>query len=310
MTAMAAMTQPPLIDRLPQVRGEYSAEAPLARLTWFRTGGPAEVLYQPADEADLADFLAGKPAGVAVTLLGVGSNVLVRDGGVRGVVVRLGRPFAEIGIEGSHVHAGAMALDYKVAAACRTAALAGLEFLAGVPGTIGGGLRMNAGAYGRELSDVVATCTALDADGRRYVLDRDQWQPRYRGCGVPADWIFTGVTLEGTPGDADEIGRKIDDIQAARDDTQPIRSRTGGSTFKNPDGGKNPTGAKAWQLIDAAGCRGLMHGAAQVSEKHTNFLINTGGASAADIEGLGEEVRRRVHDHSGITLDWEIRRIG
>ncbi len=304
MTAMAAMTHAPLIDRLPAVRGEYSAEAPLARLTWFRTGGPAEVLFQPADEADLGAFLAGKPEDVAVTLLGVGSNVLIRDGGVRGVVVRLGRPFADIRIDGNWVHVGAMALDYKVATACRNAALAGLEFLAGVPGTIGGGLRMNAGAYGRELSDVVATLTALDADGRLYVMDRDDWQPRYRGCGVAADWIFTGATLEGTPGDADEIGRKIDEIQAARDDTQPIRSRTGGSTFKNPADGK------AWELVDAAGCRGLMHGAAQVSEKHTNFLINTGGASAADIEGLGEEVRRRVLAHSGVSLDWEIRRIG
>ena len=304
MTAMAEQHAPALLDRLPPVRGEYSADAPLARLTWFRTGGPAEVLFLPADEADLSAFMAGKPADVPVTLLGVGSNVLVRDGGIRGVVVRLGRPFADIVIDDMRVHAGAMALDYKVAAACRDAGIAGLEFLAGVPGTIGGGLRMNAGAYGRELSDVVVSMTALDSVGQRYVLEPEHWQPRYRGCGVPEDWIFTGATLAGVAGDRAEIGAKINEIQAARDDTQPIRTRTGGSTFKNPPDGK------AWQLVDAAGCRGLRLGAAQVSEKHTNFLINTGGATAADIEGLGEEVRARVKAQSGVELQWEIRRIG
>ncbi len=293
-----------LIDRLPRVRGEYGAEAPLARLTWFRTGGPAEVLFQPADEADLSAFMAGKPAEVPVTLLGVGSNVLVRDGGIRGVVVRLGRPFADITVDDMRVHAGAMALDYKVAAACRDAGVAGLEFLAGVPGTIGGGLRMNAGAYGRELSDVVVSMTALDGVGQRYVLEPEHWQPRYRGCGVPADWIFTGATMVGVAGDRLEIGTKIDEIQAARDDTQPIRTRTGGSTFKNPPN------AKAWELVDRAGCRGLRRGAAQVSEKHCNFLINTGGATAADIEGLGDEVRARVKAQTGVELEWEIRRIG
>ena len=301
---VAAPHTPDLIDRLPPVRGQYSAEAPLARLTWFRTGGPAEVLYLPADEADLSAFMAGKPADVPVTLLGVGSNVLVRDGGIRGVVIRLGRPFSGITVDGTRVQAGAMALDYKVAAACRDAGVAGLEFLAGVPGTIGGGLRMNAGAYGSEMSDVVVSMTAMDAVGQRYVLEPEHWQPRYRGCGVPADWIFTGATMAGVPGDAAEIGAKINEIQAARDDTQPIRTRTGGSTFKNPPD------AKAWQLVDAAGCRGLRQGAAQVSEKHCNFLINTGGATAADIEGLGEEVRARVKAQTGIVLEWEIKRIG
>jgi len=293
-----------LIDRLPPVRGRYTANAPLAGVTWFRVGGPAEVLFRPGDQDDLAQFLAERPADVPVTMLGVGSNLLVRDGGVPGVVVRLGRPFAAIDVEATRVTAGAMALDYNVALTCRDAGVAGFEFLSGVPGTIGGGLRMNAGAYGREMKDVVTACEALDPTGVKHRLSRDEWAPRYRGCGVPDDWIFTKAEMQGAPGSPAEISRAIAYVQAARGDTQPIRSRTGGSTFANPEG------HKAWELIDAAGCRGLRVGGAMVSDKHCNFLINTGTATAADLEGLGEEVRRRVHETSGVELRWEIRRIG
>jgi UDP-N-acetylmuramate dehydrogenase len=304
MTMAGATPSPTLIDRLPPVRGNYQARTPLAGLTWFRVGGPAEVLYRPADVDDLAAFLAGKPADVAVTMLGLGSNLLIRDGGVRGVVIRLGRAFANIAINGADITAGGMALDYNVAKAARDAAIAGFEFMAGVPGTIGGGLRMNAGAYGREFRDVVVSVDVLLPGGKRRTLDPAAWAPRYRGCGVPEDWIFVGATMRGVPGNREEITRAIELVQAARDETQPIRTRTGGSTFKNPDG------RKAWELIDAAGCRGLMRGGAQVSNKHCNFLINTGNATADDIEGLGEEVRDRVRERAGIELHWELRRIG
>ncbi|MHA1563828.1 MAG: UDP-N-acetylmuramate dehydrogenase [Alphaproteobacteria bacterium] len=304
MTVAAIKPSGDLIDRLPAVRGRYSVNAPLHTITWFRVGGPADVLYRPADGADLQQFLAGKPADVAVTLIGVGSNLLVRDGGVAGVVIRLGRGFADISVDGTQITAGAMALDYNVALTSQDAGIAGLEFLAGVPGTIGGGLRMNAGAYGHELKDVVRRVEALDASGKAHSLSVEEWAPRYRGCGVPDDWIFTGTVLQGSKGDPAEIGARIAEVQTTRGESQPIRSRTGGSTFKNPPG------EKAWQLIDDAGCRGLQQGGAMVSEKHCNFLINTGDATAADIESLGEEVRRRVLDHSGITLNWEIRRIG
>jgi len=293
-----------LLERLPPVRGRYEAQAPIARYTWFRVGGPAEVLYRPADATDLANFLAGKPDDVPVTVLGVGSNMLVRDGGIPGVVVRLGRPFSTIRVDGTHIHAGAMALDYNVAKAARDAGIAGFEFLAGIPGTIGGGLRMNAGAYGRELKDIVTRVMALTPRGIVESLLPEDWAPRYRGCGVPTDWIFTGCTMQGVWGNSDEIGRAMELVQEAREDTQPIRTRTGGSTFKNPNG------QKAWELIDRAGCRGLKLGKAQVSEKHCNFLVNLGGATAADIEGLGEEVRRRVREAAGVELEWELERIG
>ena len=302
---MAAFTGPErLLDRLPAVRGSYTEEAPLAGVTWFRVGGPAEVLFRPADQDDLAAFLAAKPADVAVTMLGVGSNLLVRDGGIAGVVIRLGRPFARIRVDGTAVAAGAMALDYNVAKACRDAAVAGFEFLSGIPGTIGGGLRMNAGAYGRELKDIVVSLDAVAPDGTAHTMTPAEWGPRYRGSAVPGDWIFTGARMRGVRGDRTEIARAISYVQAAREETQPIRSRTGGSTFKNPPS------HKAWELIDQAGCRGLRRGGAQVSEKHTNFLINTGGASATDIEALGEEVRRRVQETSGIALEWELERVG
>ncbi|MCC7049068.1 MAG: UDP-N-acetylmuramate dehydrogenase [Alphaproteobacteria bacterium] len=298
-----------LIERLPAVRGRYSENAVLANTTWFRVGGAAEVMFRPADLDDLADFLAARPADVPVTVIGVGSNLLVRDGGVPGVVIRLGRGFADIRVEGDVVIAGAGALDLNVAHLAAEAGLAGLEFLCGVPGTIGGALRMNAGAYGAEVKDVLVSAKALDPRGRRYCLTPEHIGLAYRHCGLPEGWIFTNARFQGRPGDKVQIARRMADIQAERADTQPVRTRTGGSTFANPPGGPSG-GHKAWELIDRAGCRGLKRGGAMVSEKHCNFLINAGDATAADIEGLGEEVRRRVFEATGVTLEWEIRRIG
>jgi UDP-N-acetylmuramate dehydrogenase len=301
---MTARRTQPLIERLPPVRGRLTAEAPLAPVTWFHVGGPAEVLFRPADAEDLAEFLAKRAPEVPVTVIGVASNLLVRDGGVEGVVVRLGRGFAAIEISGARVTAGAGVLDLNVAIACRAAGVGGLEFLSGIPGTIGGALRMNAGAYGREIKDVLESAAALDNAGTRHELSLGELGLGYRHCGVPEDWIFVSATLRGQEADRDAIQRRMAEIQSEREASQPIRARTGGSTFANPPG------HKAWELIDAAGCRGLARGGAMVSEKHTNFLINTGDATAADIEGLGEEVRRRVFEKSGVRLEWEIRRIG
>jgi UDP-N-acetylmuramate dehydrogenase len=300
----AARISEGLIDRLPPVRGRLSANAPLAPITWFRVGGTAEVMFRPADSEDLAAFLAAKPADVAVTVIGVASNLLVRDGGIAGVVVRLGRGFVEIRIAGTEVEAGAGALDLNVALTCQQAGIAGLEFMSGIPGTVGGGLRMNAGAYGREIKDVLREAVALDPQGRRHTLPAAALGLTYRHCAVPEDWIFVAARFAGETGASEAIGRRMAEIQAAREASQPIRARTGGSTFANPPG------AKAWELIDRAGCRGMRRGGAMVSEKHANFLINTGTATAADLEGLGEEVRRRVFAASGVSLDWEIRRIG
>lgn len=309
VSATDATVTPPLMDRmgaaLTRVRGRVSPGASLARVTWFRVGGPAELMVRPVDVDDLALVLAAKPAEVPLTVIGVGSNLLVRDGGIPGVVVRLGRGFADIEAEeGSFVRCGAAALDAHVATVAQQHGVAGLEFLAGVPGTIGGALRMNAGAYGREIKDVLVTAEALDPSGRLHMLEPGDMDLSYRHCGVPEDWVFVGATLKGTPGDTETIAARIADIKAQREDSQPIRTRTGGSTFANPEG------RKAWQLVDAAGCRGLTLGGAQVSEKHTNFLLNTGTATAADIEALGEEVRRRVKETSGVDLRWEIRRVG
>jgi UDP-N-acetylmuramate dehydrogenase len=293
-----------LIDRLPPVRGRLTAGANLGAVTWFRVGGAAEVLFKPADLMDLQGFLARKPDDVTVTVLGVGSNLLVRDGGIPGVVLRLGRAFAEIRTDGTKVHAGAAALDLNVALAARDGGVAGLEFLSGVPGTIGGALRMNAGAYGSDMAAVVTAATALDGHGRLHRLTREELGFTYRHSAVDADWIFVGAELEGRADSPQAIQTRIAEIQAARAESQPIRARTGGSTFTNPPH------RKAWELIDAAGCRGLQIGGAQVSEKHCNFLINTGAATAADLEALGEEVRRRVKAQSGVELHWEIKRIG
>ena len=293
-----------LIDRLPPVRGRLSENAPLAPITWFRVGGAAEIMFRPADIDDLAAFLAGKPADVPVTVIGVASNLLVRDAGVAGVVVRLGRGFVEIAAKGAEVEAGAGALDLNVALTCQQAGIAGLEFMSGIPGTVGGGLRMNAGAYGTEFKDVLREAVALDPRGRRHALPIAALDLSYRHCGLPEDWIFVAARFSGEIGESAAIGRRMAEIQAAREASQPIRARTGGSTFANPPG------RKAWELIDAAGCRGLRRGGAMVSKMHANFLVNTGDATAADLEVLGEDVRRRVLSASGITLAWEIRRIG
>ena len=300
---MAVATRPHLIDRLAKPRGRLTADAPLGPQTWFATGGPAEVLFRPADVEDLATFLGGLPADVPVTVLGVGSNVIVRDGGIRGVVIRLLRGFTGITVEGHEVVAGAGAPDLNVALTAREHSLAGLEFLSGIPGTIGGAFPTNAGAYGGELAEVLISAEAVDRTGRTFTVTPAELGLSYRHSKAPIDWIFTSARLRAAPGDQLAIGRRINEIDAARADSQP-RSRTGGSTFANPPG------HKAWELIDAAGCRGLKVGGAQVSEKHTNFLINLGAATASDIEKLGEEVRRRVLDKTGVRLEWEIRRLG
>ena len=293
-----------LAERLPRVRGRYDVMADLGRMTWFRVGGPAEVLFSPADVEDLAAFLRGKPEDVPVHVVGLGSNMLVRDGGVPGVVIHLGKAFCGVTTDGANVRCGAGAVDATVATAARDAAITGLEFLTGIPGTIGGGLRMNAGAYGSEIKDVFVSATALDAQGTIHQLDGAAMGFSYRHCAVSDDWIFTGAELRGAPGNQDAITARIREIRAEREQSQPTQARTGGSTFANPPG------SKAWALVDAAGCRGLVRGGAQISHKHANFLINTGSASAADLEGLGEEVRKRVKDHSGVDLIWEVRRIG
>lgn len=308
---MMAGLKPParLIDRLPAVRGRYTENASLAKVTWFRVGGPAEVMFRPVDRDDLAAFLAGKPADVPVTVIGVGSNLLVRDGGIDGVVIRLGRGFTDINVNGTEVTAGAAALDLNVAIAARAAGVAGLEFLSGIPGLIGGALRMNAGAYGREMTDVTIAAEALDEHGNLHRLSHAELGFTYRHAATPESWIFTAARLQGEAGDKQAIAARMDEIQKARAESQPLRTPTGGSTFKNPDDPK-AEGRKAWQLIDQAGCRGLRIGGAMVSELHCNFLINVADATAADIEALGEEVRRRVFAKSGVTLEWEIKRIG
>ncbi|MBB3772491.1 UDP-N-acetylmuramate dehydrogenase [Angulomicrobium tetraedrale] len=296
---------PALAARLPELRGRLIANAPLADLIWFRAGGPAQLLFTPADEADLAAFLAALPAEIPVTVIGLGSNLIVRDGGVPGVVIRLGRGFGDITVEDGHrLRVGAAVPDVKLARAAADAGMAGLAFYRGIPGGIGGALRMNAGAHGGETRDALVEARAIDRAGRIHVLANADFGFTYRHSGAPADLIFTGALYQGRPGDPAAILAEMEAITRAREASQPIRERTGGSTFKNPPG------HKAWQLVDAAGCRGLRLGAAQVSQMHCNFLINTGGARAADIEGLGEEVRRRVKDQSGVDLEWEIKRIG
>jgi UDP-N-acetylmuramate dehydrogenase len=301
---MSRETVPPVLGHLPKLRGRLTPDAPVGRQSWFGTGGTADCLFRPADLADLAACLAALPAEIPVTVIGVGSNLLVRDGGIPGLTIRLGRDLARIAVEGEEIAAGAGALDLNVALTAAEQGLAGLEFLSGIPGTIGGGLRMNAGAYGSEFKDVLLEATALDRGGAAHRLAPQQMGLSYRHSSVDPEWIFVGARLRGRPGDPLAIGRELARIREAREATQPIRARTGGSTFANPPGDK------AWRLIDAAGCRGLVRGGAMVSEKHTNFLINTGTATAADLEALGEEVRRRVHELFGVALAWEIRRIG
>lgn len=293
-----------LISRLPPVRGSYAEVAPLKDLVWFRAAGPADVLFRPADIDDLRQFVANKPAGVPVTAIGVGSNLLIRDGGIPGVVIRLPAAFGRIEpLDGHRIRAGAAALDAAVARAAADAGIAGLEFLRGIPGTIGGALTMNAGCYGSETKDIFIEARAVNERGELLTLGPGEMGFRYRHSD-PQNVIYVDAILQGKAGDPEEIRARMEALVAQRESTQPVRSKTGGSTFTNPPG------HKAWQLIDAAGCRGLMHGAAQVSEKHCNFLINTGDASASDIEALGEEVRIRVKAKSGVQLEWEIKRIG
>ena len=293
-----------LLDRLPEVRGSLRADVPLAPFTWLRVGGAAEAFFMPKDEADLAHFLSATPDEIPVQILGVASNTLVRDGGVKGVVIRLGPAFGNVSTDGLRVTAGAAALDRTAAKRAATAGIAGLEFYAGVPGTIGGALRMNAGCYGSETKDILQSVVALDRTGRRQVMRLEDMQYSYRHCGAAKDLIFTEAVYEGTPDTPSAISARMDDITAKREGSQPIREKTGGSTFKNPEG------HSSWKLIDKAGCRGMRVGGAQMSEQHCNFMINANNATAEDLEKLGETVKARVLETQGVDLHWEIRRIG
>ncbi|MSP43901.1 MAG: UDP-N-acetylmuramate dehydrogenase [Alphaproteobacteria bacterium] len=301
---------PSLLDRLPLVRGRIEADADLAPRAWFRTGGLADILFEPADEKDLADFLAATPSDIPVTVIGAGSNLLIRDGGVRGVVVQLGAGFSTIQItDDGIIHAGAGVMDVKLASAARDAGLTGLEFMRGIPGTMGGAARMNAGAFGGEVKDIFAGARGIDRQGRYCDFTPAEAGFAYRHSAFPADVILTRISVHGPPGDRAAISARMAEIAAERSASQPVGARTGGSTFANPLEQK-AAGRKAWELIDAAGCRGLRAGGAMVSEKHCNFLINCGTATSADLEQLGEFVRSRVMQHAGIELHWEIQRLG
>jgi UDP-N-acetylmuramate dehydrogenase len=290
---------------MPSPRGRLTRHAPLAPLVWFKTGGPADWLFEPADETDLAGFLADLPADMPVLPLGLGSNLIVRDGGVPGVVVRLGKAFAGARpLDATTLSCGGGASGIAVSSAARDAGIAGLEFLRGIPGTVGGLVRMNGGAYGREVADILVRAEVLLRSGERRTLTPESLAYRYRQSALPEGAIVVAACLRGTPGHAASIQAEMDRIAAAREATQPLRTKTGGSTFKNPPG------EKAWELVDRAGCRGLRVGGAEVSEKHANFLLNSGDATAADIEALGEEVRARVKAATGIRLEWEIQRVG
>nr|WP_066699359.1 UDP-N-acetylmuramate dehydrogenase [Sphingobium amiense] len=290
---------------LPSVRGSLKADAPLAPLVWFKAGGAAQWLFEPQDADDLSAFLRDLDPSVSVMALGLGSNLIVRDGGVPGVVVRLGKPFAKVErLDATTLTCGGGASGILVSSTARDAGIAGLEFLRSIPGTVGGFVRMNGGAYGRETCDILVEADIVLRSGERVTLANADLGYTYRHSTLPEGAVVVSATFRGRPGDPAAIQAEMDRIAAAREESQPLRSKTGGSTFKNPDG------HKAWQLVDQAGCRGLQIGGAQVSEKHTNFLLNTGDATSADIEALGEEVRRRVKDKSGIELEWEIQRVG
>jgi UDP-N-acetylmuramate dehydrogenase len=293
-----------LLAHLPPVRGRLRAQVPLAPRTWLRVGGAAEAIFQPADLDDLTAFLKSKPREVPVTPIGVASNLLVRDGGLDGVVVRLAGPLAEVDVDGDRLSVGAGATDRMIAITAQRAGLSGLEFYIGIPGTMGGAVRMNAGAFGGETAEVVDRVTAIDPAGNRHELSPAELGFGYRHSALPEGWIAISAVLRGVRGDERAIRTRMMAIKAEREASQPMRVATGGSTFKNPPG------QRAWQLIDAAGCRGLRHGKAVVSDKHCNFLINTGEASAAELEELGEMVRARVLAASGIALEWEIHRVG
>jgi UDP-N-acetylmuramate dehydrogenase len=294
-----------LTDKLPDLKGRLTANAPLSDITWFRVGGPAQLLFSPTDEADLAYFLKHTPVDLPVTVIGLGSNLLVRDGGIPGIVIRLGRGFGGIEIEDGHrLRAGCAVPDVKVSRAAADAGISGLVFYRGIPGGVGGALRMNGGAHGCETCEVLVEARAVDRAGNIHTLGVDDMNYSYRHCGAPADYIFTEALFQGEAGDRAEILAEMEGVANYREQAQPIKDRTGGSTFKNPPG------ESAWKLIDAAGCRGFQIGGAKVSEKHCNFLINEGGATGTDIEELGETVRSRVKETSGIELEWEIRRLG
>jgi UDP-N-acetylmuramate dehydrogenase len=296
---------PEMKARLPDLRGRLTANAAMADITWFRVGGPAQVLFTPADEADLAYALARTPADLPVFVVGLGSNLLVRDGGVPGMVIRLGRGFGDVKAEAGHrLRAGTALPDVKLSRAAADAGISGLAFYRGIPGSIGGALRMNAGAHGGETKDGLVEARAVDRQGNIHVLSLADMKFQYRHCGVPADWIFTEAVYQGKPGDKDAIQKEMQEVADYRERVQPIKEKTGGSTFKNPPG------HSSWKLVDAAGCRGLRVGGAHVSEMHCNFLINDQGATAEDIETLGETVRARVAANSGIDLHWEIIRLG
>jgi len=294
---------PELKARMPELRGRLLANQPLGEFTWFRVGGPAQAFFMPEDENDLAYFLRNLSTEMPVTVIGAGSNLIVRDGGVPGVVIRLGRGFNDVRIEEHRVTAGTAMLDVMVARAAQAAGLAGLAFLSGIPGTIGGALRMNGGAYGGETKEVLLETRGIDRQGNLRTFSNSEMGFSYRHCSAPDDVIFTAAVLQGRTGEPEQIAGEMATIKKKREATQP-RNRTGGSTFKNPPG------HSAWKLVDEAGCRGLTIGGAQVSELHSNFLINLGSASAADIETLGETVREKVKANSGIDLEWEIKRVG
>jgi UDP-N-acetylmuramate dehydrogenase len=301
---MAAQASTHLLDALPPVTGRIQANAELAANTWFRVGGAAEVLFRPGSVEDLQNFLAAMPIDVPVTVIGAASNLIVRDGGLSGVVIRLARGFGSVAIAGNGVIAGGAALDATVAEHAAEAGLAGLEFLSGIPGAIGGAVAMNAGAYGGDVASTLEWAEIVTRQGALLRLSAAELGFSYRHSSLPPECVVVRAKFSAQPGERAFIVARMAEIRDSRERTQPVRARTGGSTFRNPEG------AKAWELIDAAGCRGLTRGDAQVSEKHCNFLINTGGATASDLEGLGEEVRRRVHAASRITLEWEIKRIG
>ncbi len=286
------------------VRGKLTPNAPLAPLVWFKSGGAAQWLFEPADIDDLSDVLRALDPAVPVMALGLGSNLIVRDGGVPGVVVRLGKPFAKVAADGLTLSCGGGASGILVSSTARDAGVAGVEFLRSIPGTVGGFVRMNGGAYGKETADVLVSADVVLRSGERRTLAVEELGYTYRHSTLPDGAIVVGATFRGVAGEPAVIQAEMDRIAAAREASQPLRSKTGGSTFKNPDG------HKAWALVDAAGCRGLTRGGAQVSEKHCNFLLNLGGATSADIERLGEEVRARVKTHSGVELEWEIQRVG
>ena len=298
------MLEPPV--PMTGLRGKLTPNAPLAKLVWFKAGGAADWLFEPADLADLREFLERLGGALPVMALGLGSNLIVRDGGVPGVVVKLGKPFADVTVDAETcvVECGAGAHGILVASAARDSGVAGLEFMRGIPGTVGGFVRMNGGAYGREVADVLIDCDVVMPGGDCQHLPAADLQYSYRHSALPDAAVVVAARFQGQPGDPDAIGAEMDRIAQAREQSQPLRTKTGGSTFKNPDG------TSAWKCVDEAGCRGLTMGGAQVSEKHTNFLINTGDATSAEIEGLGEEVKRRVYAHSGVELEWEIQRVG